>query len=261
MKIKLTLLALLVPLLASAQTYNLENLANGPLAGQDGWTGSAPIQIASGTGFNTSKVLTSSVPGTPLINSRVNDGNFSFPTLRSTDTEVILQLDYRADHNQAELWFGVGVDLNGDGAIEGSTERGFGFGHYRNAVGMTNTFSLQQLDGSLISFPATWGDTIRLRMVVDMTGFGGEGSADLYYQNLSAGDPGFTLLFNNQELGIVDTGHTAEEFNGVFLALSSGVQADNLTIVPEPASGVLFCGGGLLAALVRRRKGEMRDEG
>jgi hypothetical protein len=177
--------------------------------------------------------------------------------LSSLDQSVVLQLDYRAENNAAELWFGVGVDLNGDGAIEGSNERGFGFGHYRNAVGMTDAFSLSQLDGSLAAYPGAYGDAIRLRMVVDMRAFGGEGSGSLYYQNLSAGDPGFTLIFANQNLDIRDTGHSAEVFNGVFLALSSGVQADNFTVVPEPASCALLSTVAILAAPVRRRR---RDE-
>jgi hypothetical protein len=254
MKTQLHLLALLSPLIACAQTYNLEKLASGSLIGQDGWRGSAPVQVTAGTSFNTSKVLTSGALGTPLINSRLNNVSFSFPTLSSTDKHVILQIDFRPENNAAELWFGVGVDLNGDGAIEGAGERGFGFGYYRGAVGMTHTFSLSQLDGSQIVFPADYGDTVRLRMVVDMTGFAGEGLADLYYQNLSAGDPGFTWFHDDQNLDIRDTGHFAEEFNGVFLALSSGVQVDNLTIVPEPSSGALLCGGGLLGAFYRRRK-------
>jgi hypothetical protein len=259
LRLQLHLLAVLFPLVVSAQTYNLENLALGPLVGQDGWVGSAPLHVVDGKDFNISNVLTSSAPGTsletPLINSRVNNASFSFPTLSSTDKQVILQLDYRVENNMAELWFGVGVDLNKDGAIEGSNERGFGFGHYHNGVGMTDAFALHQLNGSLASFPASFGDTIRLRMVVDMTGFNGESSANLYYQNLSTGASDFTLLYDDQNLDIRDTGHTPEEFNGVFLALSSGAQADNFTIVPEPSSGALLCGGGLLTVLRRRRTG------
>lgn len=85
-----TLTGLLVAIWqASAATYTFESLANGNLAGQDGWIAYADVSVHAGTGANTTKVISGSAA------SRVRNAAFNAPSFVATETDAVLGFDFR----------------------------------------------------------------------------------------------------------------------------------------------------------------------
>jgi hypothetical protein len=212
--------------------------------------------VQTGLGTNNTKTLYSPATGTPNVAHRINDGTFSFGTLAGTETALILQGDFRYHDN----FSGAGdfyIMLHNAGAPSPQIGLGpIGITLRDAGYGATATF-----------MPATIqvGDWVRLRMELDLTANGGNGSADVYYQNLTDGDAGLVPIasLQNIDTNIVGAGSLPTAWNTMRIDGRSGGPGiggfDNFTvIVPEPSSAMLLL---LTASFLLARRRQERDAG
>jgi len=192
--------------------------------GQDNWISAGPIQPTP-FGFDGSTAIRNTDHSTTLAN-RYNDSQFSIPTFNSNMTDAVIQFD--ATYMEALI-----------------PERKLGF-YLRSEGGAYSMGTIMQANGLFITdtsssdldfraVPGTFapGEWIRLRLVIDFTAAGGNGSAVLYYRNLSDGETDFTAYVTNNNLNILGMGAAANPqlWTGLVARLDSfGPHIDNLQV-------------------------------
>jgi len=225
--------------IGSAAVYDFEGLSAAPLIGQDNWTnqfGSTDIDVTTGTGVNTSDVATSNV-NAAVLPYRQNDGSFSFPTFAGTETSALLEFDLF----KGGIFGGTMYMLNGGAAPFGPT---FGITNTNKFYirGANNGTENEVLDNVDLN------DWIRLRLVIDFTANGGDGSGDFSYQNLTDGETAFTSVAGLQNINLqINSGPAPTTWDTVgFRVDQIDVAVDNLRV--ELVAPVLgdFSGDGLV---------------
>lgn len=240
---------------AHGSVYVFDALSNGALAGQDGWTiaqGSSLV-VGTGSGVDTTQIATA--PGGVNIMTRPNDGNFSYSTITGLETSLTIQADFRfstaGGGNPNEFAFNLsGVGAGASPWIGYEAGKGIylrdangGADHYQLVAGMDNN------------------DWVRLMMVLDLTANAGDGSASVFYQNLTDGNTGFTAVsgLQNVDVNILTNGAIPTGWNAIRLDGRDGSSTvggiDNLLVsVPEPSRALLLLGGLMGVAMRRRRR-------
>jgi PEP-CTERM motif-containing protein len=265
----------------SAPIYTFENLAaGGNLIGQDNWvhantlaTSSPEFKVLLGSGSDTSKVATALVPQNAQV-ARQNDANFSIPTFTST-AKIYLEADFEVGNGLAAFgliqapggnsfsatspWMAVTSTTSGTPAI---TTHLFNFRPSFVPGGGAQI----QVQMATAAPEIQTNDWIRLRMELDLTGQSGNGSAGIFYKDLTLGQTSFTPIAGMQGMNAGILANSAANkylWDSLFLraSITDGTNSiDNLEVgiisagVPEPASIGL-----LMMALVgvgaqRRRK-------
>lgn len=233
---------------APAATMTFEDLTTGQaLAGQGGWVDSDASHYATvasttpahlGAATNVVKGA-----GTRDMLSLDTDTPFGWS---ATDTAAVVQADFTPGSGI------FSISVGKDGAT--GSNRGPTFGFYgRDALlrranpNNSNIQSLQETDGS--------SDWYRLRLVIDFTANGGDGSADLLLQNLTDGETTYRTVINDVDLDIqsrmVPAAQDPATWDSFFLDVQGDTgMLDNVSVViPEPASTSLALGGLLLLGL------------
>jgi hypothetical protein len=193
---------------AHAVGYNFNALSGNDnpitdLDGQDNWTTqgfgvngvpdlSRIMGVTATLGFDGTPALRfqEQGPGVGADASRLNDGAFSIPTFDGSETEAFIQADFGfgAWGNQ----FALGYDTNADSIIRRSTPNEIGprlsIGCFEQAgVSVTNAAGITtKVPVSNVNAGCT--EWVRLRLVMDFTANGGQGSGDVYFKNLTNGD-------------------------------------------------------------------------
>ncbi len=243
-----------------ASVYTFESLSTGAIATQDNWTsyvGGAAVDTPSGTGNPSTRVFTASgATNIESFGSRINDGSFSIPAFTGSETAAVLQFDLRlttSGNNQAT--FGVGYDVNGSGSVEA----GIALKELSPVIGAdyisgTPSFIVAINGGHFpfLAYPAfpsgfAAGDWIRVRLDMDLTANGGDGSGVLSAQNLTTSGA-MTAITGPLNLSLLTSGPAPSLWNAMYAesygGTANGGESDNLTVlVPEPASlGLLALG-------------------
>lgn len=246
-----------------AITYTFEGLTNGSLAGQDNWTsfGGSSL-VATGSGFDTTKVLQN--PGTSgaHFNVRQNNVGFNFGSFTGTETSAILQFDVRVNSTPSvneNIGFYL-ADVNG--AVSLSPQIQYG----NTSTGVNPIFAVVKANGAgsfSASLPGTvnFGDWVRVRLTMDFTANGGDGFGSVSMSDLTQGT-GFAAVtgLQNLALGMSNVAVIESSWDSLWTRtdLASGLTADNLTVaqssVPETGSlwPCLFATG--VFGLLRRRR-------
>lgn len=257
----IAVVALAVPAPA-APIYTFENLVGGGnLIGQDNWihantlsTSSPEFKILIGSGSDSSKVSTPFSGNAQA--ARKNNANFSIPTF--TGTEKI--------YLEADIQFGLGLSVFGTMQAPttttfSSTSPWVGFNSTTTGTPAVTTRFIQfrpsfvpgggatvQVSTATAAPEIVANDWVRLRMELNLAGNGGNGSADIFYKDLTLGQTSFTAVPGLQGLNagiLVNTGPNKYFWDSLFVrgGISDGSNsADNLEVglissgVPEPAS-------------------------
>lgn len=201
---KILLFIVVISQFANAQilssTYDFEGLTTSAiLHGQDNWVvGTNASQQNVGTTIGVGDYVGSKAfkpndlgGNNFLFASRVNDGNWSIPSVTSCVSATTITMEASVAINYWGQHFNLGFDKNSDGDF-GTTntpdpnELGIGFG--RDRSGGTNYMQVYKADGTVVSVPVaeslasyTW---VRFRLVVELEGNSGQGVGALYYRNL-----------------------------------------------------------------------------
>jgi len=184
--------------------------------GQDNWTSegfifSSPISswfvgVSQTLGFDGTQALRFDRigPGYGADASRINDGAFAIPTFAGLVTEAFFQADFGVGH-----WgnlFALGYDANTDSKIRKTTPNEIG---PRLIIGSQSDVGVQVMDatGTITKVPlsnvsAFGGHWVRLRLVMDFTANGGQGSGDVYFQNLTNGDTSLQPVTGLQDINL-----------------------------------------------------------
>jgi len=248
----LSFMLLCLPAHAAVFTYNFESLSSGALSGQDNWTsisGSSFI-VTNGAGTNTSQVVGTGGSAGSNFAGRVNDGSFSFGSLAGV-TSVTLGFDTRYVNggtggvsNQAHFFL--------NNSPSGSTQSAF-FGLQGNNLTINN--AAFALPGGL-----NFDDWISLRLVMDLTANGGDGSGSLLYKNLTDGETSYSAVAGLQGINLnLDPLQNPLLWDRMMLRTGfyEGNKIDNLyieTSVPEPSRAFLVALG-FAGFILRRRRG------
>lgn len=230
--------------------YDFEGLTSGQsLFGQDGWlmhtspTWTGDIQIATGTGVNTTDVANGVTPGVAAGGYRTNDAQFSFLPFQGTETNAIMEGDFRLGTSSVgTVYFALSYDTNGSAA-------GGYFGGQRIGIEVTSGFVIRPADGSTISrtlATANGGnpagvttDWFRLRLDIDFTANGGDGAGSLSYMNLTNSETTFTPITGLQgiDLKLATVGSDPATWDTMFVRVQHGSEIDNLlpTNVRKPS--------------------------
>lgn len=245
----------------NAATYTFESLTSATaLVGQDNWTNASntpagnPSVIEAGLGVNTSQLVryqTSTQNSSHL--QRQNNVDFAFPTYAGTETNAVFEFDlYYVTASNNETTFAV--IQNGQQLAAGSNVSPF-FG-LSTSGGQRFSFRKARfgaITNANIGSAAVANDWLRLRMELDFTANAGQGSASVFYQNLTNGDAGFTPIAGLQNLNAGLTGGVSN-WDTLYLRLdgtSTEKRADNLTVVPEPSGAILIVCGCIICAARR----------
>ena len=264
----------------AAPIYTFENLIAGAnLIGQDNWvhantlsTNSPEFKILFGSGSDTSKVATALVPQNAQA-ARQSDANFSIPTFTSLAT-IYLEADFQVGNGLAAFgliqapggnsfsatspWMAVTSATSGTPAV---TTHQFNFRpSFVPGGGLQTNVQMGTAAPEIQT-----NDWIRLRMELDLTGQSGNGSANMFYKDLTLGQTSFTPIAGLQGMnaGILANSAANKYFwDSLFLraSISDGTNSiDNLEVgiisagVPEPASiGMLMMA--LVGVGVQRRR-------
>jgi hypothetical protein len=167
-----------------------------------------------------------------------NDGSFSIPSFSGLETQAILQVDFGVG-----FWgnhFALAYDADGDGEVRklDLSEVGPGL-----KIGSRFSVGVQVVaaDGTVAMAPiedvdGSGGDWVRSRLVMDLTANSGQGSGDLYYQNLSNGDVSFQPVAGLQGINLgLDSGASDARnpalWDGMWLHMEGATnQLDNVVL-------------------------------
>ncbi len=214
---------------AAAYTYTAgDRLNSGEQLSGDGWLGDDLANWIIGNGAGAVEYIRNNNGGDGTI-TRQNDGDFSY-TIDAATTSFTLEVTGRMGAGFFQL-----------GLIDSSGSQLVGMGADYN-----NTNNCFIIEGSRFYESGTsyTGDAVHtMRMEVDLLANGGNGSADLFYDN--------NLIIDDQALTLPDL-TTA---TGLFLRNNTqynGPESFTITTVPEPATMSLLALGGM--AMLRRRK-------
>ena len=213
-------------LIASAQlnTYTFEQLTNGPVAGQDGWIAYGDATVLPGAGANPSKVFTGSAA------ARVRNPAFNAPAFVATETDAVLGFDFRVVNTN--FGSGGGVDL---GAVDHAWASGEG------PVGLSYNSTFNQLlvrlgngaayAGGANNFPHVPGHWYRFEMRLNFTAYAGNGSASVFYKDLTVGDADWqaVAMLQNLGLGLANQGVAVDAWDRLDLH-AANVQLDNIVL-------------------------------
>ena len=182
----------------TTSTYDFETLSTGVLLnGQDNWEvlGEGVNQYvntaASSGDYTGSKAF---MPGglggsNQILASRVNDGNWSFPSINTCNEASELVLECSMSLNYWGQSFFMGYDLNDDGDygaadVFDTNEISVGFGRRRTG---SNYMRVYRADGTYVEVVVaeSLSGWVRYRLVIDLLGNAGSGSGTLYYKDLA----------------------------------------------------------------------------
>ena len=228
-------------------TYDFEHLIGGYINGQCGWVeAETNATIMTDTAVNGTKVVR---PNTTVGGeagqaemSRVNDENFSFASIITTDAEI--SFDATGDDNAI---FALGQDINGDGMLSiVDNEIGVPFGFWERLFIIFRGNSLTVRAGDEkpenLNPDNEKTDWYRMRLRIDFAANGGDGSGSLAYMNLSNGETSFTDIptMQNLNLRLLGSGAPGQaDWNAMFLLLRTDAtnipKADNLIPNAPPA--------------------------
>lgn len=245
----------------NAQTSDFENLTTGNIQGQDGWTNIVGTAfVTAGTGVDVTNVIT----GSPGIGVAIRDRGL-VPSTQNSSTWIF----------DANLYSGAfSTAAYGLCTSSGSAPVGFGLSVPGNGA-ESGTSSFWMLLGSgmysgvnhymATPMSANTSDWYRLKLLLDYSANGGDGSASMFEQDLSQGDTAFTPVsgLQNVDLGLTDpalSGSQLADMSDQFVYVTGGGALDNISAqgpplaTPEPAA-IQFTGAGLLVvAMIRRRR-------
>lgn len=195
-----------------ADIYSFEALAeNSFLDGQDGWrceAGQGQAVVSKDNSANGTKVARhhrTVVFDRPAFLTRTNNPDFSFVAFTGRETNAIMEFEASGEH---VALFALGRDLNGDGLLtSGEGEMGPAFGvfdrHFRMQEANLGTayddgFNEGGGDGN------SGNDWYRIQLRLNLIANGGDGSASLFFMNLSDGDKTFHSVsgLRNRPLGL-----------------------------------------------------------
>ena len=217
--------------------YNFESLnGNAFLDGQDGWIdhpgqGEAWVttDVSPANGSKVAEHVRTTATSESAYLNRENDQNYSFPSISSTQSTLVMQFDATGDF---QAHFGLGHDINDNDILEAdplgngsSSEISFVFGVD------DRRFVIQQAGlGAVYYATFTSGNDVedwyRIRLVVNLDANGGAGTGTLSYMNLSRGDTAFNNVSGLTNIGLgLDAMHQdagPDEWNRMWLHLLSG---------------------------------------
>ena len=191
--------------------------------GQDNWIDASSVQYTPfGFGEPTAIRNTDNSIALPI---RYNNSRFSVPTFTTNMTDALIQFD---------ATFSTATSPDRKMGFYLRSSSAYGQGCLMQAAGLVIPDSSGS-DYDLRAAPVTFADNewIRLRLVIDFTANGGDGSAVLYYRNLSDGETTFTPYVTNTDLNILGLGANANPvlWTGIVGRLDSfGPHIDNLQV-------------------------------
>jgi hypothetical protein len=247
---------------ASAQIFSEDfqtGFSTGSLSGQNGWTvgfGASPTP-SSTVVFDSPNYF---IQSTDNSYSLLNAGNFGLTNSSVVTLTFDLFVDSAVAASSRNAAFGIGrfdttSSTNGVAPIFGIQGgnwlvRGWSFGTSTNAR-----------DTGGIVIPAIADNWYRVQSVWDLGANGDVGTATLSIMNLTAGETEFTQLFFDAAQTIAtatleldkpaNTG--AQNWSGIFVR-TQNASADNLVVVPEPATYALALGLLVLIGIAARRR-------
>lgn len=255
---------------AAMSTYDFEGLtSNSNLAGQDNWVFRSTnyievTEVVAGNGSNTTKVASQPITANANYSeSRVNDGNFSYPAFSNTETQAIFEFDYLDEKGTA--YFGVGYDGGDSSFTLGEIALWFGVSNLNVELEQPSGVGADNYSVAFINRGVTGnqGDWYTIRLEADFVADTGT----FYYKNLTQNDPSFTLIGTATNLLVgsapYNSGPTSlpATWNSMYLIMYGGggngpTQVDNLRLgteeIPEPASVTLLAVSAVL--LLKRSK-------
>jgi hypothetical protein len=258
---------------AQAAIYTFDNLTvDANLIGQDNWvhfnsgaTSGSEALVKLGTGTNTSNVFSANTGNVQV--GRPNDANFSVPTFTGTE-QVYLEADFQFGTQLAQV-AASHVVPDSMAATDRSMSPIFGWFLFGGPP-QTMHFALRKANFGASAFvpvadvapEIVLGDWVRLRMEVDLAANAGDGSASLFYKDLTLGQTSFTpvLGLQNFAAGLLANNGNDYFWDGIYLrgGISGGNNAiDNLEfgLIPEPGSIGLLAIALVALAAQRRKKG------
>ena len=190
--------------------YDFESLAvNHFIDGQDNWQdrpGQGQAYVGQDdSGVNGTKVvrhLHTVVFNQSAFLTRVNDSDYAFRYPEGTLNPTI-QFDVTGEHIGL---FTLGCDVNGDGLLtESQGETGPSFGAWGRDFRVQGAAAGTVLAAGFNDSGRggnSGNDWYRLQLRMDLTANGGEGSASLYYRNLTDADAVFEPIVEMQEFSL-----------------------------------------------------------
>lgn len=241
---------------ARADTFTFDNLTNGGINGQDGWISIAGNpSVMDGFGVDTTKIV-----GGNEVAQHARSG---VPTAANSS---VLTFDANLQSSgQASSLFGLADPSGSNGIAFGLNVPGNGPNAGIFSFELFDRSTLFNTDHAIyVTMPGgTTADWYRLRLIIDYTANGGDGSGSLYAQDLTLGDTGFTPITGMQNINLGMTAanmvsyQPANETNLTIYVTGGGV-ADNLSTdaaaTPEPNVCALLASGGLSGNLFLRRR-------
>lgn len=243
-----------LPGVLPAATYTFENLTpDAAIVGQDGWINASntpannPSKVEAGVGVNTSQVLrfqTSAQNSTHL--HRQNDANFSFTPFTGSETNLLFEFDVYFVATTSEPSFSV-IQFGQPLAAGSNVAPFFGYTTYSYPGSPGPSFMFRAARFGALSFTPIAGaavanDWLRMRMELDLTANGGQGSANVFYKNLTNGDADYTPIaaFQNLNAGISGGVSSWDSLYVRFDGPNTEKRGDNLTVgltMPQTVPG------------------------
>lgn len=257
----------MISLAAHAADTDFEGLSQTSLAGQDGWESIVgSLNVAAGTGANTTQVVTTSVASGVNEFSRLSNQAFGFSTGVAGSIQFDLQWQVPSiPQRNGGAWFAVGHDTSDSGTTLGGSERGPWVG-MQHGTGGTGIYLREAGSGAEHIVPVVAGiddgDWISIRLDMDFAANSGDGAGSVLIKNLTDGDTAFSAIAGLQNVNLQIQSIAVEardpaSWDAAFIRVDrefeNPMALDNLMInVPEPSSLALLGLGGVL--LTRRRR-------